>query len=90
MRNVVYLARSRIENAQLIARQVKAANQCVPAAALVERAIVSQPSQYDAAEKCILTVSIVAKALYVMIYDTLCQLSRHKILVLLTYVNTTL
>ena len=30
VRNVVYLARSRIENAQLIARQVKATNQCAP------------------------------------------------------------
>ena len=30
VRNVVYLARCRIENAQLIARQVKAANQCAP------------------------------------------------------------
>jgi len=30
VRNVVYLARSRIENAQLIARQVKATTQCAP------------------------------------------------------------
>ncbi len=63
VRNVVYLARSRIENAQLIARQVKAANQCVPAAALVEQATDSQPSQYNVAEKCIIIVSMLAKAL---------------------------
>lgn len=41
VRNVVYLARCRVENAQLIARQVKAANQCAPLVNLQHSMLVS-------------------------------------------------